>query len=72
MFRAQRGSHIPTLKRKYIPYNYMDPLGRLGRFRLNRCQKKLVRIGVCFGGMFRGMFRCMFWGMFRGMFRGTF
>ena len=28
--RAQRGSHIPTLKPKYIPYNYMDPLGHFG------------------------------------------
>ena len=27
ILRAQRGSHIPTLKPKYIPYNYMDPLG---------------------------------------------
>ena len=25
--RAQRGSHIPTLRPKYIPYTYMDPLG---------------------------------------------
>ena len=24
---AQRGSHIPTLKPKYIPYSYMGPLG---------------------------------------------
>ena len=23
--RAQRGSHIPTLRPKYIPYSYMDP-----------------------------------------------
>ena len=27
ILRAQRGSHIPTLKPKYIPYNYMDPFG---------------------------------------------
>ena len=27
ILRAQRGSHIPTLKPKYMPYNYMDPLG---------------------------------------------
>ena len=27
ILRAQRGSQIPTLKPKYIPYNYMDPLG---------------------------------------------
>ena len=27
--RAQRGSHIPTLRPKYIPYTYMDPLGTL-------------------------------------------
>ena len=27
ILRAQRGSHIPTLRRKYIPYSYMDPLG---------------------------------------------
>ena len=27
ILRAQRGSHIPTLGAKYIPYNYMDPLG---------------------------------------------
>ena len=25
--RAQRGSHIPTLRPKCIPYSYMDPLG---------------------------------------------
>ena len=25
--RAQWGSHIPTLRPKYLPYNYMDPLG---------------------------------------------
>ena len=25
--RAQKGSHIPTLRPKYIPYTYMDPLG---------------------------------------------
>ena len=25
--RAHRGSHIPTLRAKYIPYSYMDPLG---------------------------------------------
>ena len=24
---AQRSSHIPTLRPKYIPYSYMDPLG---------------------------------------------
>ena len=24
---AQRGSHKPTLRPKYIPYTYMDPLG---------------------------------------------
>ena len=28
ILRAQRGSHIPTLRAKYIPYSYMDPLGR--------------------------------------------
>ena len=28
ILRAQRGSHILTLKPKYIPYNYMDPLGK--------------------------------------------
>ena len=27
ILRAQRGSHIPTLRPKYIPYSYMDPLG---------------------------------------------
>ena len=30
ILRAQRGSHIPTLGPKSIPYNYMDPLGREG------------------------------------------
>ena len=25
--RAQSGSHIPTLRARYIPYSYMDPLG---------------------------------------------
>ena len=28
ILRAQRGSHIPTLRPKYVPYNYMDPLGK--------------------------------------------
>ena len=27
ILRPQRGSHIPTLRPKYIPYTYMDPLG---------------------------------------------
>ena len=27
ILRAQRGSHIPTLRAKYTPYSYMDPLG---------------------------------------------
>ena len=27
MLRAQNGSHITTLGPKYIPYNYMEPLG---------------------------------------------
>ena len=27
ILRAQRGSHIPTLRAKQIPYSYMDPLG---------------------------------------------
>ena len=27
ILRGQRGSHIPTLRPKYIPYSYMDPLG---------------------------------------------
>ena len=27
---TQRGSHIPTLRPKYIPYTYMDPLGFIG------------------------------------------
>ena len=29
ILRAQRGSHIPTLRAKYIPYSYMDPLGMI-------------------------------------------
>ena len=29
ILRAQRGSHIPTLRPKYTPYSYMDPLGKL-------------------------------------------
>ena len=32
ILRAQRGSHIPTLRPKYIPYSYMDPLGDLRVF----------------------------------------
>ena len=36
ILRAQRGSHIPTVRAKYIPYSYMDPLGNtsssLGHF----------------------------------------
>ena len=27
ILRAQRGSHIPTLRPKYVLYSYMDPLG---------------------------------------------
>ena len=27
ILRPQRGSHIPTLRPKYITYTYMDPLG---------------------------------------------
>ena len=30
VLRAQRGIHIPTLRPKYIPYTYMDPLGERG------------------------------------------
>ena len=26
ILRGQRGSHIPTIRPKYIPYTYMDPL----------------------------------------------
>ena len=26
-YKAQRGSYIPTLRPKYLPYTYMDPLG---------------------------------------------
>ena len=26
---VQGGFHIPTLRPKYIPYSYMDPLGRV-------------------------------------------
>ena len=29
ILRAQRGSHIPTLRPKYILYTYIDPLGTL-------------------------------------------
>ena len=29
ILRAQRGSHIPTLRPNYIPLTYMDPLGRV-------------------------------------------
>ena len=28
ILKAQRGSHIPTLRPKYLPYSYMDPLGK--------------------------------------------
>ena len=28
ILKAQRGSHIPTLGPKYLPYSYMDPLGK--------------------------------------------
>ena len=27
ILRPQRGSHVATLRTKYIPYTYMDPLG---------------------------------------------
>ena len=29
ILRAQRVSHIPTLRPKYTPYSYMDPLGSI-------------------------------------------
>ena len=29
ILKAKRGSHIPTLRPKYLPYSYMDPLGSL-------------------------------------------
>ena len=29
ILRAQKGSHIPTLRPKYVPYTYMDPLGNI-------------------------------------------
>ena len=29
ILRAQRGYHIPTLRPKYIPYSYIDPLGQM-------------------------------------------
>ena len=29
ILRAQRGSHMPTPRPKYIPYSYMDPLGHI-------------------------------------------
>ena len=32
ILRAQRGSHTPTLRPKYMPYSYMDPLGQAGGF----------------------------------------
>ena len=34
ILRAQRGSYIPTLRPKYIPYTYVDPLGELQRNRV--------------------------------------
>ena len=34
ILRAQSGSHIPTLRPKYIPYTYIDPLGEGVRSRL--------------------------------------
>ena len=27
ILRIQRGSHIPTLRPKYFPHSYMEPLG---------------------------------------------
>ena len=36
ILRAQRGSHIPTLRPKYIPYTYMDPLGQVCRNLIGR------------------------------------
>ena len=48
ILRAQRGSHIPTLRPKYTPYSYMDPLG----YKLE-CDLKL-RVLVCnFVGLYR-------------------
>ena len=56
---AQRGSHIPTLRPKYIPYTYMDPLGVVAmlrrcvspsplRIRLHEVRPCLVRFfGLC-------------------------
>ena len=33
ILRAPWGSHIPTVRPKYIPYSYMDPLGSGFKFR---------------------------------------
>ena len=34
ILRAQRGSHIPTLRPKHIPYTYVDPLGQQAELRV--------------------------------------
>ena len=43
---AQMGSHIPTLRPKYIPYGYMDPLGLV--MQNNACKDQgLQDTGLC-------------------------
>ena len=46
ILKAQRGSQITTLRPKYLPYSYMDPLGMIFAAtsyraqRVSECQKE--------------------------------
>ena len=57
ILRAQRGSHIPTLRPKYVLYSYMDVLGKgTGPQGPEPCQAQILSskaleaksLGVCF------------------------
>ena len=65
ILRAQRGSHIPTLRPKYLPYSYMEPLGsghgvlwewseRLGVVLESSCSA----VGVLLGSLLRKLWKC--------------
>ena len=56
MLRAQRGSHIPTLRAKSIPYSYMDPLGKASSRSsfsgwLWRCFRRLIILAKMLEGL---------------------
>ena len=57
ILRAQRGSHIPTLRPKYIPYSYMDPLGFLspGAILLGRLDLYIYFVSAARPGIIPGV-----------------